>query len=83
MARGFYGEAFEPVRRADLAAAMADWSEMSEAERSFVLAHLHYLDLLAQRTTQRMLARLRAELVALGEELAGDFDEEEEGGEGE
>ena len=93
VARGFYGEAFEPARRADLAEAMADWSEMSESERGFVLAHLEYLGLLAQRSTQQMLVRLRAALGEFGDEvldaleeqgeLDDDDDDDDDGDEGE
>ena len=78
VARGFYGEAFEPARRADLAEAMADWSEMSESERGFVLAHLEYLGLLAQRSTQQMLVRLRAALGELGDEVLDALEEQGE-----
>jgi len=54
-ARGFYGEAFEPRRKSDLAESMADWAELTEDERSFALAHLQYLSLVAQAGTQRLL----------------------------
>ena len=77
-ARSFYGQAFEPKRRDDLAEAMADWTEMSEAERSFVLAHLQYLGLLAERHTQRMLARLQAELARFGDDVVEALEAEDE-----
>lgn len=72
-ARSFYGEAFGPRRPEDLAVSMADWSELTEEERSFALAHLQYLNLVAQAGTQRMLARtveLLEELVDATEDLA-------------
>ncbi len=42
---------------------MADWAELSEEEQSFALAHLQYLNLVAQAGTQRLLLQLR-ELLA-------------------
>ncbi len=48
---------------------MADWCEMDPDERGFVLAHLQYLNLLAQRGTQRLLAELKAMLEEIGDEL--------------
>ncbi len=72
-ARSFYGEAFGPRRPEHLAESMADWSELTEEERSFALAHLQYLNLVAQAGTQRMLARvveLLEELVDATEDLA-------------
>ena len=72
-ARSFYGEAFGPRRPEDLAESMADWSELTEEERSFAVAHLQYLNLVAHAGTQRMLARaaeLLEELVDATEDLA-------------
>ena len=37
---------------------MADWSELDDGERSFAVAHLAYLNVLAQATTQRLLGGL-------------------------
>ena len=48
---------------------MADWCDMDPDERGFVLAHLQYLNLLAQRGTQRLLLELRAMLEEVGDEL--------------
>jgi hypothetical protein len=59
IAQAFYGEAFEVHRATDLSAAMADWSELTEDEQSFTLAHLHYLNLLAQAATQKLLLQVR------------------------
>jgi hypothetical protein len=82
VARGFYGSAFETSGQAELAEAMTDWTEMSEAERGFVQTHLLYLGLLAQRGTQRMLAQLRQTLGELGDEalelLEAALEDEEE-----
>ncbi len=93
-ARTYYGDAFETKKKTDLAAAMADWCDMDPDERGFVLAHLQYLNLLAQRDTHRLLLELRASVEVIGDEvieaveLAGgeadedlleEFDEEERG----
>ncbi len=58
-ARGFYGEAFEPRRKSQLAESMADWAELTESEQSFALAHLQYLNLVAQAGTQGLLDDIR------------------------
>jgi hypothetical protein len=68
-ARTYYGGAFETNKKEDLAESMADWCEMDPDERGFVLAHLQYLNLLAQRGTQRLLAELKAMLEEIGDEL--------------
>ena len=73
-ARAFYGDAFEPKKKADLAEAMTDWCEMDADERGFVLAHLQYLNLLAARGTQRMLRELRALVAELGDEVVEGLD---------
>ena len=68
-ARTLYGAAFEPKKKGDLAESMADWSEMSEEERSFVQAHLQYVGLQAQLGTQKMLRELRALFEEVGDEV--------------
>jgi len=68
-ARGYYGAAFEAKKKTDLAEAMADWSEMDSDERGFVLAHLQYLNLLAQRDIHRLLLELRASVEVIGDEV--------------
>jgi hypothetical protein len=68
-ARAWYGSAFEPKKKGDLAEAMADWSEMDPAERGFVLAHLQYLGLQAQLGNQKMLRELRALFEEVGDEV--------------
>ena len=68
-ARAWYGSAFEPKKKGDLAEAMADWTEMDPAERGFVLAHLQYLGLQAQLGTQKMLRELRALFEEVGDEV--------------
>ena len=67
--RALYGAAFEPNKKGDLAESMADWSEMSEEERSFVQAHLQYVGLQAQLGTQKMLRELRALFEEVGDEV--------------
>jgi hypothetical protein len=59
VAHHFYGEAFGARREVALAEAMADWSELNEDEQSFAVAHLHYLGLLAQARTQKLLVQVR------------------------
>jgi len=73
-ARAYYGDAFEPKKKADLAEAMSDWCEMDADERGFVLAHLQYLNLLAARGTQRLLRELRALVAELGDEVVEGLD---------
>ena len=75
-ARSFYGQAFGSRRKAEVAEAMADWSELTEDEQSFALAHLHYLDLVAQAGTQRLLVQVRDLLEEIAETLEGEDEEE-------
>ena len=74
-AQSFYGDAFGARRRKDLADAIADWSELTEEEQSFALAHLQYLNLVAQAGTQRLLARVGALLEELVEGVNDALDE--------
>ena len=69
-ARAFYGPAFAARTKNDLAAAMADWSEMDEDEQRFAVAHLHYLHLQAEAGTQRLLRRMIDVLDEVAESLA-------------
>lgn len=66
-ARTFYADAFEHRRKADLADAMAEWGELDDAEQSFALAHLAYLQLEAQAGTQQLLTHIRGLLDELAE----------------
>ena len=74
-AQSFYGDAFGARRRKDLADAIADWAELSDEEQSFALAHLQYLNLVAQAGTQRLLARVGALLEELVEGVNDALDE--------
>ena len=58
-ARGFYADTFGARRRRDLRAAREDWSDLTEEEQSFALAHLQYLDLMAQAASQNLLLQIR------------------------
>ena len=58
-ARAFYADAFEHRRKKDLAAAMEEWADLHEAEQSFAVAHLLFLNLKAQADTLRVLVDLR------------------------
>jgi hypothetical protein len=66
-ARAFYAEAFAHQRKSELADAMAEWTELDEAEQSFALAHLAYLDLEAQAVTHQLLGQVRDLLDELAE----------------
>lgn len=59
VARELYGAAFEPKSRTKVGEAMADWAELSEAEQSFTLGHLLYLNLYAQASTLNVLREIR------------------------
>ncbi len=79
-ARAFYADAFEHRRKKDLAAAMEEWAEMDEAEQSFAVAHLLFLNLKGQADTLRVLVDVRDLLdeVADGVDQALDADEDDE-----
>ncbi len=68
-ARAFYGEAFDHKRTRELAASIAEWSEMDEGEQSFAVAHLLFLNLQAQAGTQRILGQVRDLLDEVAESL--------------
>ena len=74
-AKGFYGEAFGPRRKADLAESIADWAELTEEEQSFALAHLQYLNLIAQAGTQRLLLQVRELLAEIEDGVSEALDE--------
>ncbi len=78
IARRFYGEAFDARKARELSAAMADWSELTEDEQAFTLAHLHYLGLLAQARTQKLLVQVRDLLDEVAEGLGDVLDPEDE-----
>ena len=78
LARRFYGEAFDVHRGKDLSAAMADWSELTEDEQSFTIAHLHYLNLLAQARNQKLLLQVRELLDEVAEGIGDVLDPEDE-----
>lgn len=75
VAKAFYGPAFSPRRKSELAEAMADWAELTPDEQSFAIAHLHYLNLVAQAGTQRLLADLRELLEELVENVDDALDD--------
>ena len=74
-AKAFYGPAFSPRRKSELAEAMADWAELTPDEQSFAIAHLHYLNLVAQAGTQRLLADVRELLEELVENVDDALDD--------
>jgi hypothetical protein len=78
LAHRFYGEAFDVKRLRQLSAAMADWSELTEDEQSFTVAHLHYLNLLAQARTQKLLLQVRDLLDEVAEGLGDVLDPEDD-----
>jgi hypothetical protein len=81
-ARRFYGPGFEVRTSQALSGSNADWAELPEHERSFTLAHLQYLNLVAQRGTQRLLGEVRdlLEEIAAGMEGGDDEPDPNDGG---
>ena len=77
LARTFYGPAFQPRRKSELAEAMADWADLAPEEQSFALAHLDYLNLLAQAENQRLLTQIRDLLEELAEQVEDAIEGEE------
>lgn len=75
VAKAFYGPAFSPRRKAELAEAMADWAELTPDEQSFAMAHLQYLNLVAEAGTQRLLHDVRELLEELVENVDDALDE--------
>jgi hypothetical protein len=71
-ARAFYAESFGALRRRELRAAKEDWSDLTEEEQTFALAHLQYLDLMAQAGTQRLLVQVRDLLEEIADGLAAE-----------
>lgn len=71
-ARAFYADAFEHKKRRELARSVAEWAEMEPGEQSFAVAHLLYLNLHAQASTQRLLAQIRDLLDEVLDEIAPD-----------
>lgn len=65
VSRGLYGEAFASQSREALEEAVTEWSELSEAERSFATAHLLYLVIEAQAASQLLLEDIREALEEL------------------
>jgi hypothetical protein len=58
-ARLFYADSFGALRLRELRGAREDWSDLSDEEQTFALAHLEYLQLMAQAGTQRLLVQIR------------------------
>ena len=69
-ARAFYGPAFDHTKKKALARSMVDWTEMDEDEKSFASAHLAFLNLQAQASTQRLLTQVRDLLDEVAESLS-------------
>ncbi|MCK6529713.1 hypothetical protein L6R50_19880 [Myxococcota bacterium] len=72
-ARETWGETFGAKSPRALGAALDDWSELSVDEQTFTIGRLLFLNLLAHRTTQRLLERVVAAL----EDVADALDEAE------
>jgi hypothetical protein len=77
-ARRFYGEAFGSRTRREYLESMADWAELSEDDQTFTLAHLQYLNLLAQARTQGLLVQVRDLLDEVAEGLGDVLDPEDD-----
>ena len=69
-ARAFYGPAFDHTKKKALARSMVDWTEMDEDEQSFASAHLAFLNLQAQASTQKLLTQVRDLLDEVAESLS-------------
>lgn len=65
-----YGHAFEIETEQDLEASMRRWAALHESDRSFILAHLLYLNLKAHTTTQRLTIQTRDLLDEMADHLA-------------
>lgn len=83
-AESFDKSAFDVHDTGELARAMADWTDLTEAERGFTLAHLLYLNLQAQAHNGRLLRETRDTLEEIADELTeavddvlGDEDDDE------
>jgi hypothetical protein len=80
-ARAFYGQAFDHKSSKGIARSMGEWAELDEDEQSFAQAHLAFLNLQAQATTQRLLVQVRDLLDEVADSLSAvleRFDEEED-----
>lgn len=76
VARTLYGGAFSATRPDQLDAAMDTWSELPEADRSFTLGHLLFLNLRIQTENNRLFRRLLQEFETLTdtvEEVADEY----------
>lgn len=65
-----YGHAFDIETEQDLEQAMRKWAELHDSDRSFILAHLLYLNLKAHTTTQRLTIQTRDLIDEVAEHLA-------------
>ncbi len=70
-AEELYGEAFEARSRKELAEAMMEWSDLTEEEQRFALAHLMYLNVQGQAVVAKGIGQLRDLLEEIAEGLAG------------
>ena len=86
-ARAFYGPAFDHTKKKALSRSMVEWTEMEEDEQSFAVAHLAFLNLQAQASTQKLLTQVRDLLDEVAESLSvaleASLPEEEEEDDGE
>ncbi|MFH1469162.1 MAG: hypothetical protein ABIO70_32540 [Pseudomonadota bacterium] len=78
IARACYGPAFGARNPRALERARDDWADLTDEDRAFALAHLLYLNLMAQAASVRLQTQTRDLLDEIAEGLAG---EEPEGGE--
>ena len=69
-ARLFYSDSFGALKKRELRASKDDWNDLTEEEQSFALAHLQYLDLMAQAGTQRLLVQIRDLLEEVADSMA-------------
>ncbi len=69
IARAFYADAFGVGLQSDLDESVAEWSALTEAERSFAIAHLLFLGLVAQAGVQESVIDLNDLLDDLADSL--------------
>ncbi|MFH1465120.1 MAG: hypothetical protein ABIO70_12110 [Pseudomonadota bacterium] len=72
IARACYGPAFGARNPRALERARDDWADLTDEDRAFALAHLLYLNLMAQAASVRLQTQTRDLLDEIAEGLAGE-----------
>jgi hypothetical protein len=74
-ARAHYAQAFDHLKKRDLARSMEDWAELNPEAQSFTVAHLLYLNIEAHAAGQRIMTQVRDLLDELAESLTTAIEE--------